>query len=148
MGRCTLYHPDGAYLSGLYQWDSSVDVVVRDISVLIDSSTVFFRFTNASRDCAITVEPDFDFDKYIVRIPNELLEEPLDITMYVYTGTIGSVTKTIDRVTIHVEPRQRAAEGQYSPTDAFIIADGLTVVGGKIRLTKNGNVFGTGATLP
>ena len=146
MQNCTCYNADGSYLTRMYQWDSNRDIIVRDLPIGTDPSRVFFRFSNTNGACAIPVEPTRELNKYTVRVPDVLLEQRYNISMHIYLGTINDVETTIERVLIHVEPRQKASTELYTPTSGEIIADGLMMVGPKLYLQRAGEPFGSGVT--
>lgn len=146
MQTCTCYNVDGSYLTKMYQWDSNRDIVVRDLPIGIEPSRVFFRFSSASEACAISVTPTRETNKYTVRVPDVLLEQPHNISMHVYLGAIDDVETTIARVLIRVEPRQKASDELYTPTSGDVVADGLMLVNKKVFLRRAGETYGTGAT--
>lgn len=146
MQNCTCYNTDGSYLTGMYQWDSNRDIIVKDLPIGTDPSRVFFRFSNTDGACAISVEPTRETNKYTVRVPDTLLEQPYNILMHIYLGSIDDVETTISRVLIHVESRQKASDELYTPTSGDVIADGLILINKKVFLRRAGETYGTGAT--
>lgn len=147
MNVCCCYNMDGLPIHNVYQWDTNRRIVIKDLPSGTDQSSVFVKFTNVKMTCSISVEPIREMNKYTAMIPNELLAEPYDIIVCIYVGDINYVRQTVGKIIIPLVQREMAENKQYVPSSGCIFADGLAVVDDTMYLTRNGEIWGTGADL-
>lgn len=94
----------------LHQWDTNQVLSIQGLSKVPS-----IHFSNKKSEKAHVVIAEFDIETNIVtaKIPNVLLEEPHNITAYVYQydGDAGSTTHTIE---IPITPRAQPDEFAYT----------------------------------
>ncbi|MBQ8752790.1 MAG: metallophosphoesterase [Clostridia bacterium] len=94
-----------------WQWDMDRRVSLWEVT---GSCTVHFVQEGNEAGC-LTVEPYVENGQLLAAVPNILLQTAAPITAYLYhTGEAG---RTIDRVVLHVEPREKPADYVYTETE-------------------------------
>lgn len=148
MIRISCYDSSGEALDELYQWDSNVTVVAKGLGDK-NVQNLQFHFANRRSQVAYVVTPEKNEDGVFSLIPNELLLTPDAINLFVYEITPnGGQMRTISEIRMPVAPRQKPDEFEYVPNITIKkVADGLSVVDGKIYLSSNGVIFGNGVSV-
>lgn len=100
----TCYDVHGELLSHVYQWNSNTEIHIDGIPT--DRGDIVFHFCNRRSEAALAVEPSMDEnDRYVASIPNELLEQPDNIILYIYATINDNISETISQIRIPMIPR-------------------------------------------
>lgn len=118
----------------------------------LDGSTIYLHFCNMRSNSAYVVQPTVVQEEgsaavyYVAQIPNKLLEQPDNITMYISEHKELDMNAVIASIRIVVVPRVRPDDYIYIPDeDATLLAQGLTTCRGKLYLTtSSGDIIGEG----
>lgn len=101
----------GTYTTdSIYQWDLNHSLEITGLPV---GSITTIHFTNKKRDTAIVAKTTVEEDKIIAPVPNELLQEPSNITAYVHVYA-DNQAKTIEVVNIPVIKRAKPDDYQFT----------------------------------
>lgn len=153
MANIVCYDLDGDIVEHLTQWDHGLTLVIDGI----DSDPMpEFRYSNRNSKESIPVDSYRSGAHVCARLPDELLQEPLPITVQLFYERQGS--KTRYAFIIPVAPAKRPADYKYMPTDGKtwddveaalrrdmalkISAPGTATVGEYLRV-KTVNIDGT-----
>lgn len=110
----------------LWQWDTGRKVIFDDASVKQA------HFQNHSSGYGRTI--DVDVEDGAAKIPNELLQAALPLTVYAYVGEeLDGYTK-IERA-FTVKPRKRPAEYVFTPTEQLTLRQLEAIIGDLNNLT-------------
>lgn len=139
MRRVTIYDSKMNELDNLFQWDANQVMNIRGIEV--DPVPVIHFGNRFSRE-AISVPPVIVGSNVQAKIPNELLECPETIIVYMYQDTENERDRTIYEYRIPVVPRQIPSDYIYTnnlvPELVFVSDDG-SVEYGRQRITDGGD---------
>ena len=104
----------GRRLKTLYQWDVNPIITIFGLDT---SEDLVAHFCNRLSEEAIVVEPD-EIGEYVsFVVPNELLEEPENITVYILEKNWDFEERTIHQISIPVKPRIKSEEQDDEPVD-------------------------------
>lgn len=107
----------------MHQWDRGQMLLIAGLSL---PPAVEFHFYNEGRAEAIRVAGVTVAGITTTQVPNELLEEPLNIYAYVYL-TDEEASRTGQKLRINIPPRPEPEETSTDPDDPHYI-DGLSKV--------------------
>lgn len=107
----------------MHQWDRGQMLLIAGLSL---PPAVEFHFYNEGRAEAIRVAGVTVAGITTTQVPNELLEEPLNIYAYVYL-TDEEASRTGQKLHINITPRPEPEETSTDPDDPHYI-DGLSKV--------------------
>lgn len=105
MNNIIFYDLLGNRLTHYFQWDVNQYMAVEG---LVSDPLPVFQFANRRRCVSTTVVPSvFPDGKLVTKIPNEFLEEPDDIHVYIYRETATGAARTLGEIRVSVIPRKK-----------------------------------------
>ncbi len=110
----------------LWQWDTGRKVVFDDETVKQA------HFQNHSSGYGRTI--DVDVEDGAAKIPDELLQAALPLTVYAYVGEESDGYTKVER-TFAVKPRKRPAEYVFTPADQLTLRELESIIGNLDELT-------------
>ena len=110
----------------LWQWDTGRKVILDDASVKQA------HFQNHSSGYGRTI--DVDVEDGAAKIPDELLQAALPLTVYAYIGEESDGYTKVERV-FTVKPRKRPAEYVFTPADQLTLRKLESIIGNLDDLT-------------
>lgn len=111
----TCYDVHGELLNHVYQWNSNTEIHIDGIPT--DRGDIVFHFCNRRSEAALAVEPSMDEnDRYVALIPNELLEQPDNIILYIYATINDNISETISQIRIPMIPRVKPSDYNDTPS--------------------------------
>ena len=147
MVKATCYDSIGNLLEKLHQWDMNRYIKVEGLDIT-DGADVMFHFCNERSSTTLVVEASLNENGYVGVVPNELLEKPDTIYLYVYEKFGDpSEKRTVEIIRIPLVPRKRPDDYVYEPTPTLKVATGLILDNGTIYLAEGGKKFGTGVSV-
>ena len=114
----------GRRIRRLYQWDINPMIVV---SGLDTSEDLVAHFCNRLSEEAIVVEPDEIAEDVTFVVPNELLEEPENIIIYILEKYWDFEERTVHELSIPVRQRIKPAVSEDVTEDPVPPAENETV---------------------
>lgn len=100
----------GSYTTdSVFQWDQNHELEITGLGI---TEVTGVHFCNRKRDTAIVVVPTINEDSIIVPVPNELLQEPINIIAYVHIYDQNKA-KTIEIINIPLVKRPKPDDYQF-----------------------------------
>lgn len=129
MSEVVCYNPDGSYLEHFTQWDVDRTLVIKGVEI---SPEPQIHFSNCMMKRSIVVDPIISQNNVHVKIPNEVLQDALPVSVGVFykDTTSGGVTRYT--MFIPVIPKIRPYGYEYTevnggiilnPSNAIIVSD-------------------------
>lgn len=117
-------------ISKLFQWDYGRKLYIKGVEL---DEVMEVHFSNSRRKEAIVMVATKHDDYYVVDIPNDLLEECLDIYSWVYA--IGDNSgETVKTVILKVEPRNKPQDFvSENPDSQDLLADVIDKINNNIK---------------
>ena len=112
--------------SELWQWDTGRKITFDDANIKQA------HFQNHANGCGRTI--DVDVEDGAAKIPDELLQAALPLTVYAYIGEESDGYTKVERV-FTVKPRKRPAEYVFTPADQLTLRKLESIIGNLDDLT-------------
>lgn len=130
MENVSIFNLNGEPIEYYYQWDSGQKIVLSgiDIDLLTD-----VHFGHIDSEKAFVVTPVVNDGKIIASVPNQLLQAPKPIVVYLYNKDKDDGNNTIYSARITVIPRPKPDDYVYTETEVFTFAS----FDGRIKEVEN-----------
>ena len=105
----TCFDKHGNVLKAVTQWDINQEIYIKDSGLTIAPQ---FHFCNQGTKQALVVQSEIEDGVIKVAIPNQLMTEPYNMTVYVYVVQ-NNRGRTLETIQLPVRPRPMPESFEY-----------------------------------